>query len=755
VRLILAGLAVGMGITEGADIGALFSVLVAGYMLYQARTGTRLVVNRYAGAAGRVVIVAFFAALLAAQSLTALITTQISGVAGTEQTASNGEKRWDWATQFSLPKREALTLLVPGLFGYRMGTPDGGCYWGAAGRDAAWEKYFANGKEGQRPSGFLRFTGGGIYTGVMVVMVGLWAAGRSLRRGEVLYSREQRQWLWFWLGVGLISLLLAFGRYAPFYRLVYALPYVSTMRNPGKFLHVLSFALVVLFGYGVDGLWRGYLKPLAERSRGGKPGPTSWWQSATRYDRRWLIGCGACLGIGLLGWMIYSGQRLSLVQYLETVEFKTEQAEAIASFSLREVGWFMFFLALATGLMAWLLSGGLRAKSGVWGGLLMTLFLVVDLGRANQPWIIYHDFDQQYGTNPIIEQLRQQPYEHRVACLPRTFENAGFYNTLHLPQQLRAKEELLDNLYRGLWAQHLFFYYNIQSLDVVQLARVPEDLSTFEKAFSPTNGGQFTKLTARHWQLTNTRYVLGAADLLDVVNETLDPQEHRLRLVERFETALKPGIVAAKTLADITVAPSETGRFALFEFGGALPRAALYGNWEVSTNQETTLARLADANFHPEQVVLVDGKLPMLASNNGGTNLAASAEFERYAPKDIVLRATAVAPSVLLLNDRFDPNWKVLVDGAPSAILRCNYLMRGVYLNPGAHRVEFLFQPPFWQFYISLGAIALGLALAGIMTITRVRPALAQAPTAPAPPATKPPRNPAPTPVLRGAKARG
>jgi hypothetical protein len=49
---------------------------------------------------------------------------------------------------------------------------------------------------------------------------------------------------------------------------------------------------------------------------------------------------------------------------------------------------------------------------------------------------------------------------------------------------------------------------------------------------------------------------------------------------------------------------------------------------------------------------------------------------------------------VLLLNDRFDPAWRVAVDGQPASLLRCNYIMRGVQLAPGAHTVEFTFQIP-------------------------------------------------------------
>ena len=49
--------------------------------------------------------------------------------------------------------------------------------------------------------------------------------------------------------------------------------------------------------------------------------------------------------------------------------------------------------------------------------------------------------------------------------------------------------------------------------------------------------------------------------------------------------------------------------------------------------------------------------------------------------RHIVFAANATAPSVLLLNDKYDPNWHVTVDGKPAELLRCNFIMRGVYLH--------------------------------------------------------------------------
>ncbi len=263
LRVILAGLAVGLAVTEGADVGAIFSLYVAAFILYQSWTVAGPRAANLAAGAGRLLLVVVCAAVLAAQAIHGLVTTSIEGVKGAQQDAETKMQRWDWATQWSLPRVEALNLVVPGLFGYRADTPNGGNYWGRMGRDPAWDAYEQNGRQGQAPTGFYRYNGGGNYAGGLVVLVALWAATQSLRRKSPVFEPAQRRWLWFWLAVALVSLLLAFGRFAPFYQLAYALPYFSTIRNPTKFLYPFSFGLVVLFALGVDGLCRRHLQPAA------------------------------------------------------------------------------------------------------------------------------------------------------------------------------------------------------------------------------------------------------------------------------------------------------------------------------------------------------------------------------------------------------------------------------------------------------------------------------------------------------------
>ncbi len=303
------------------------------------------------------------------------------------------------------------------------------------------------------------------------------------------------------------------------------------------------------------------------------------------------------------------------------------------------------------------------------------------------------------SLNPIVEFLREKPYEHRVAGLP-----------FRSPEQLA----LFDQVYRIEWMQHHFPYYNIQCLDKIQMPRMPADLVAYETALAFRGTPESVYLLTRLWELTNTRYLLGPAGFLETMNGQLDPEQHRFRIVKAFDIVSKPGIARPEKLEELTAVPNDNGAYALFEFTGALPRAKLYSTWQVNTNDEATLQALASTNFDAEKLVLVASSLPVAASTNENPG---TVEFKSYTPKHIVFTAQANAPSILLLNDKYDSNWRVTVDGQPAELLRCNFIMRGVYLapSPNPHTVEFQFSLTNKPLYVTLSAIGVGILLSGFL----------------------------------------
>ncbi len=721
-RLALAGLAIGVGVMEGADVGAIFSMLFAAFVVVESLTQDGPLQVKLVRGVGRTALTAGFAAFIAASTIISLISVQIKGVAGTQQMAEPKGEHWIWATQWSMPKKEALSVIIPGLFGFRMDTPrnmemfpeafEGGSYWGGVGRDPRLDEFFGHGIPTNLPpgsAGSLRFMGNGFYAGVPVVLIAVWAALQAFRGRGSVFNPQQRKMIWFWSAVAFVALLLSFGRFAPFYQFVYALPYFSNIRNPIKYMHVVSFAVLVVFGYGVDGLYRWYMEPARAGLSSWTGQVKAWWSKASAFDRRWVVGCALALGFSLFAWMIYDSYKESLQKYITAVQLPEPLAPVMAAFSISQVGWFVLALFLSVGLLFLILSGVFSGSRAKVGGILLGVLLVLDLGRANLPWIIYWDYHDKYSSNPVIDYLRNKPYESRVSFLPAWFQG------LQLPSDLLSTESLAAEMYRIEWTQHHFLFYDIQSLDVIQQPRMPQDLAAFETAFRFDFTPKTLPLITRRWELTNTRYLLGAAGFLDFLNQQFDPVQHRFRIVMRFDIVPKPGLTEATYPEELTAKENPQGKCALIEFTGALPRAKLFTQWQTSTNDRQTLDTLASPQFDPLQKVLVADAIPAPGATNSAS--PGTVDYTSYTPKKFVLQAKAEAPSVLLVNDRFDPNWKVWVDGKPEPLLRCNFIMRGVAVPPGTHTVEFRFQPPIKPLYVSLAAIGFGILLVGFLAV--------------------------------------
>ncbi|KAF0179830.1 MAG: Uncharacterized protein FD161_1172 [Limisphaerales bacterium] len=702
----LAGFATGLGVMEGFDTGALFSLVVAAFAVFLTWTVSQAApALRLAQGVGRIALVATCAAFIATYTLGTLISTQVKGVADMGQDKESRDRRYEGATIWSLPKIEALRVLIPGLFGYRMAAQDGSVYWGTVGQNPGYEQIKQAAERGDPQMkaalanpGLHRHSGSGEYGGVLVVLLAAWAIAQASRK-QGAFTDTERKLVWFWAGIALVSLLFAFGKYAPFYKLFYSLPYASTIRNPVKFMHPFHLALLALFGYGLHALARQFVKPTAPATSPLAEQVKGWWDTVRGFERSWTIGTGLLVAASLAGLLLYSSARKELEKHLVSVAFSEDTAKSIASHSIGEVGVFVLFLALSAGAVVVALSGYWSGARARWAGVTLGLLLALDLARANAPWIVYWNYPEKYASNPIIELLKRSPHEGRVQALPF---------------QLGQQFGIFQQLYGAEWTQHLFLYNNIQTLDITQEPRPTAE----NQAYRNTLSGR-TQTLARLWELTNTRYLFGLnqPNVLNELSHNLDADRQRFRIHTAFDLAPKPGVTNPTTLDQVTVVTNGPGQLALIEFTGALPRAKLFTHWLATTNDAEVLSLLTNATFNPHQSVIVSAQLP--APTNAAATNAGDVKFLSYAPKLVRLEANAAAPSILLLNDKYAPNWKVAVDGQPATLLRCNYLMRGVQVPPGKHEIVFRYEPPITGLYVTTAAGVIAFLLLGLVLFTR------------------------------------
>jgi hypothetical protein len=698
LNYVLAGCAVGMSIMEGYDVGALFSLYVAAFVVFMTLRERGVRGKTFVLAGARVLLVAVCAALISVHTLASLVGTQVKGIAGTAQDAETRAKQWDKATMWSLPKIETLRLVVPGMFGYRMDTPDGGNYWGSVGQSPG------------VPTS--RHSGSGTYTGVIVVLLGFFAVGRSVsKRG--LDSQGHRPMIWFWGGAALLSLLLAYGRHAPLYQVLYQLPYFSTIRNPIKFLHPLSVALVVLFAHGVQGLWTGYIERATGRSGAWTDQLKAWWAKAAGFERKWVYFCGALVGAGFLGWLLYTSSKAEMLRYLQAAGFSeaaglpADFASRIHQFSSRELLWSVFFLFLSAGLSVLTLAGLFSGSRARWALVLLGGILTADLVRANLPWVQYYDYREKYASNPVLDILRDRAFERRVAGRMHPMANSHFANVRGF-----------DDIYNE-WLQHHFQYYNIACIDIVQMPRMPVLDETFLQSTMPSSEAQMSIL-GRLWQLTATRYVLGMKAYLEILNKRIDPGSERFRVHSAFDFVPKNQAAGSGGGGDgaFTTLIHTNGNFAIFEFTGALPRFGLISDWQVMTNDAAALAQLLNPGFDPSRTVLLAEPLEPAPAATPAQTPPGQVSVTSYAPKRIELQAQSSQPALLLINDKYDPDWKVTVDGAPAKLLRANYLMRAIHLGAGNHRVELRYEPDVSALYVSGSAVVLAVLICGVLAFS-------------------------------------
>src|SRR6185436_11745410 len=90
-----------------------------------------------------------------------------------------------------------------------------------------------------------------------------------------------------------------------------------------------------------------------------------------------------------------------------------------------------------------------------------------------------------------------------------------------------------------------FQYYNIQSVDVAQDPRPPADKRGYMAAFGQDllrfDPAKYVDRISRYWELSNTRYLLGAAGFIEALNGQIDKGRNRFQIKQAFNIEPKPG----------------------------------------------------------------------------------------------------------------------------------------------------------------------------------------------------------------------
>jgi hypothetical protein len=184
------------------------------------------------------------------------------------------EARWQFVTGWSMPPEDTLEFVAPLVRGCSSDPRVSSDipYWGRLGRVP--DEMFVAGR--MMPN----YRQHSLYLGAVTSAFALLAVFafflRSKDEEDESASKTNYSDVAFWSVSAVILLLCAFGRFTPFYKLIYKLPFGDYIRAPVKFHHLFEMCAAVLAGYGIQGVLSG---------------------AATR---RFKIGVYVTMGLGLI-----------------------------------------------------------------------------------------------------------------------------------------------------------------------------------------------------------------------------------------------------------------------------------------------------------------------------------------------------------------------------------------------------------------------------------------------------------------------
>ena len=154
----------------------------------------------------------------------------------------------------------------------------------------------------------------------------------------------------------------------------------------------------------------------------------------------------------------------------------------------------------------------------------------------------------------------------------------------------------------------------------------------------------------------------------------------------------------------------QDGDVKVYEILGTLPRAYVVHRLKPVRDDMVALATIRTSGFDPAHEALWTEPDPLPPMAEPAT--PDSVGVVRYDFNEAEFSVSTASPGLFVLADQYDPDWKATVDGAPAAIHRVDYLMRGVLIGPGAHRIRLRYVPRSLEAGIRISALSLALTLA-------------------------------------------
>ena len=185
------------------------------------------------------------------------------------------------------------------------------------------------------------------------------------------------------------------------------------------------------------------------------------------------------------------------------------------------------------------------------------------------------------------------------------------------------------------------------------------------------------------WQMFLDGFTFGSGmpDFMNIkylIYETAQYEQEKVQIGDRF----------------VPVYRTPDGKEVVLENLQVLPKGWLVPSVVVMEDTRQIPGIIGNPAFNPRRMALVESPPPIpMAPVDGPAVNPGTASVATYEGVKVTVQARALTNALLVLGDKYFTGWRARVDGKQSAIVPVNLVLRGVYLTPGDHTVEFVFDP--------------------------------------------------------------
>lgn len=482
--------------------------------------------------------------------------------------------------------------------------------------------------------------------------------------------RARGAWRGYWIALAAVSLLIAFGKhFRPLYELLYDhLPYFNKFRVPVMILVLLQFAVAVLAALGLESALRGE-EPAGSRSGAASAAPPARGPAKGAGKKKRDDAPDA--GSRWIRWAVLSGAgALAAVVALQLFGASIVAAAVKA----RD------YMTPAIAQQALDLATADALKSGI---LLAAAFFVLALHARG----------------------RLSRLAAALLVVGLTAVDLWGIDRKIMDPQIGSPAEYEQNF--------------VETPEVAFLRRDSTEFRVLPLRWDDTRLSAFGVASIMGYHPAKPRLYQAFMDTVGLPN---------LRIVRllNIKYVLTDGYYP-DTTTEMTL--RHDGPVKVYEVRGTAPRAYMVHQLQPVRDESAALATVRTSGF------IGPGQKAVWADPPPYPTLRVPFEPDsvrrlRYDFNEAEYLVRTAAPGLLVQVDQYDPDWTATIDGKPAPIHRVNYLMRGIVVPEGVHRVRLRYRPAALEagIRISLASAAAALVLAAVGIVLRRRRAGPAAP---------------------------